>query len=72
MNPYGAGSEYNNAFCTVCGGWWGVGVGSRGGTRTPDKVVNSHLLYRLSYPGTTRENLAQDLLDFQAEQIPGT
>ena len=28
-------------------------IGSRGGTRTPDKVVNSHLLYRLSYPGTT-------------------
>ena len=26
--------------------------GSRGGIRTPDRVVNSHLLCRLSYPGT--------------------
>ena len=26
--------------------------GSRGGSRTPDRVVNSHLLYQLSYPGT--------------------
>ena len=26
-------------------------VGSRGGIRTPDRVVNSHLLCRLSYPG---------------------
>ena len=24
---------------------------SGGGTRTPDKVVNSHLLYQLSYSG---------------------
>ncbi len=24
---------------------------SRGGTRTPDRVINSHLLYHLSYPG---------------------
>ena len=28
-----------------------LNIGSRGGTRTPDKVVNSHLLYQLSYPG---------------------
>ena len=28
--------------------------GSPGGTRTPDPVVNSHLLYRLSYRGATR------------------
>ncbi len=27
-------------------------TGSPGGTRTPDKVVNSHLLYQLSYRGT--------------------
>ncbi|SVA56166.1 uncharacterized protein METZ01_LOCUS109020, partial [marine metagenome] len=27
--------------------------GSGGGTRTPDKVVNSHLLYQLSYSGIT-------------------
>jgi hypothetical protein len=27
-------------------------IGSRGGIRTPDRVVNSHLLCRLSYPGT--------------------
>ena len=26
--------------------------GSRGGIRTPDRVVNSHLLCQLSYPGT--------------------
>ena len=26
-------------------------AGSRGGIRTPDRVVNSHLLCRLSYPG---------------------
>ncbi len=25
--------------------------GSRGGIRTPDKVINSHLLCQLSYPG---------------------
>ncbi len=24
---------------------------SRGGTRTPDRVINSHLLYHLSYSG---------------------
>ena len=24
---------------------------SRGGTRTPDPVINSHLLYQLSYSG---------------------
>ena len=29
----------NEAFC------------SGGGTRTPDKVINSHLLYQLSYSG---------------------
>ena len=26
-------------------------VHSRGGTRTPDRVINSHLLYHLSYSG---------------------
>ena len=26
-------------------------IGSRGGARTPDKVINSHRLYLLSYPG---------------------
>lgn len=25
---------------------------SRGGTRTPDRVINSHLLYHLSYSGS--------------------
>jgi hypothetical protein len=30
-------------------------VGSRGGIRTPDRVVNSHLLCRLSYPGTLQQ-----------------
>jgi hypothetical protein len=31
---------------------------SRGGTRTPDPVINSHLLYQLSYSGK-RRNLRQ-------------
>ena len=31
----------------------GVFLCSGGGTRTPDKVVNSHLLYQLSYSGIT-------------------
>ncbi len=30
-------------------------VGSRGGIRTPDRVVNSHLLCQLSYPGTSQQ-----------------
>ncbi len=28
---------------------------SRGGTRTPDPLINSQLLYRLSYPGKVRK-----------------
>ena len=28
---------------------------SRGGTRTPDPVINSHLLYHLSYSGRARK-----------------
>jgi hypothetical protein len=28
-----------------------LGANSRGGTRTPDPVINSHLLYQLSYSG---------------------
>ncbi len=28
---------------------------SRGGTRTPDPVINSHLLYHLSYSGMNHE-----------------
>jgi hypothetical protein len=31
-------------------------AGSRGGIRTPDRVVNSHLLCRLSYPGILNGN----------------
>ncbi len=31
--------------------------GSRGGIRTPDRVVNSHLLCRLSYPGISTNSL---------------
>ena len=27
-------------------------MSSRGGTRTPDPVINSHLLYQLSYSGS--------------------
>jgi hypothetical protein len=29
---------------------------SRGGTRTPDPVINSHLLYQLSYSGSRGKN----------------
>ena len=29
---------------------------SRGGTRTPDPVINSHLLYHLSYSGKMAES----------------
>src|SRR5690606_35640326 len=32
-------------------GWWGRLNGSGGPTRTGDPVVNSYLLYRLSYAG---------------------
>jgi hypothetical protein len=32
---------------------------SRGGTRTPDPVINSHLLYQLSYSG--KRNKCNDL-----------
>ncbi len=35
---------------------------SRGGIRTPDRVVNSHLLCQLSYPGIFVESLAVLLL----------
>ena len=31
--------------------------GSRGGIRTPDRVVNSHLLCQLSYPGMSTISL---------------
>ncbi len=34
----------------------GLHSGSSGGTRTPDRVVNSHLLYRLSYRGIKRSS----------------
>ena len=30
-------------------------LSSRGGTRTPDPVINSHLLYHLSYSGIALE-----------------
>ncbi len=42
----------------------GIGIqlkffnGSPGGTRTPDPVVNSHLLYRLSYRGAINKTNA--------------
>ncbi len=32
-----------------------VSTSSRGGTRTPDPVINSHLLYHLSYSGSTQQ-----------------
>ncbi len=33
--------------------WCGYLLNSRGGTRTPDPVINSHLLYQLSYSGSS-------------------
>ena len=36
-------------------------VDSRGGTRTPDPVINSHLLYQLSYSGKDRQGEISDL-----------
>jgi hypothetical protein len=30
---------------------------SRGGTRTPDPVINSHLLYHLSYSGMVSKGI---------------
>lgn len=39
--------------------WWATLFGSRGGTRTPGPVVNSHLLYRLSYSGTGTAELKE-------------
>ena len=46
--------------CTRCGN------SSRGGTRTPDRVINSHLLYHLSYPGITLWAVAPEPLNFTA------
>ena len=31
-------------------------AGSRGGIRTPDKMINSHPLCQLSYPGMVSSN----------------
>ena len=39
------------------GNWPFFGSGSPGRTRTSDRVVNSHLLYRLSYRGIIRYSL---------------
>ena len=36
-----------------------ISADSRGGTRTPDPVINSHLLYQLSYSG--KQNNCNDL-----------
>ena len=50
-NPWRiAGFRFLSAFA-------GYDFGSSGGTRTPDRVVNSHLLYRLSYRGMKENNL---------------
>jgi hypothetical protein len=45
---------------------------SRGGTRTPDPVINSHLLYQLSYSGKRlfSNNLAWAKLERQELFIP--
>jgi hypothetical protein len=40
---------------------------SRGGTRTPDPVINSHLLYQLSYSG--KYNYCNDLADCDQPQV---
>ena len=37
-------------------------LGSPGRTRTSDRVVNSHLLYRLSYRGIIRYSFSDSLL----------
>src|SRR6476646_2910158 len=36
---------------------------SRGGTRTPDPVINSHLLYHLSYSGSAQKNIGHEGLN---------
>src|SRR6266496_6262051 len=35
-------------------------ISSRGGTRTPDPVINSHLLYQLSYSGRNPKSRQQE------------
>ena len=47
--PKSAKSFTNSLFCCSSGS-------SRGGTRTPDPVINSHLLYQLSYSGLRGKN----------------
>jgi hypothetical protein len=42
-------------------------VYSRGGTRTPDPVINSHLLYQLSYSG--KRNNCNDLPNCDQPQV---
>jgi hypothetical protein len=44
-------------------------VGSPGGTRTPDQVVNSHLLYRLSYRGVYQMLFASCLLGSLSQRL---
>jgi hypothetical protein len=45
------GFTFKNAYTS------GLFCGSSGGTRTPDRVVNSHLLYRLSYRGMNKNEI---------------
>jgi hypothetical protein len=40
-----------------------LAIYSRGGTRTPDPVINSHLLYHLSYSGSAHKNIGHEGLD---------
>jgi hypothetical protein len=47
-----ARSDKNEPFC--------IFVGSPGQTRTADRVVNSHLLYLLSYRGMNRDYIPLD------------
>ena len=44
--------------------------GSAGRTRTCDKVVNSHLLYQLSYRGSDARGLYQTSATMQRPTVP--
>jgi hypothetical protein len=48
---------------------WHWEIGSRGGIRTPDRVVNSHLLCRLSYPGVAMNAFYSKLVLFAINHL---
>jgi hypothetical protein len=41
---------------------------SRGGTRTPDPVINSHLLYQLSYSGLSERTKTSEAARYARRQ----